>query len=178
MTMFVESPWPAIMLCIVLEIMLGILFMRTGRGLVVVAMAVVLAVTAGMLVLERIVVTDTEQVEDTLHGIAEDLEANDVAAVLASFSPDCPRLAQVRATLDGVTIRSASVGPDLEVRISQLTSPPTATAYFTGRIDGRDNSGTIPYDRFARKFKVKLQRRDGRWLITDYEDAPLGSKSF
>jgi hypothetical protein len=178
MTMFLESPWPASMLCIVLEVILAVIFLRTGRWLVVGAMAVVLAITAAALILERVVVTDTEQVEDTLYGIAEDLEANDVEAVLASFTPDCPKLAQVRSALKRVTIRSASVGGDLELRISQLSSPPSATAFFTGRIDGKDTSGTIPYEHFARKFKVKLELRDGRWLISDYEDAPPGGNNF
>jgi hypothetical protein len=177
MTMFVESPWPATMLCIVLEVILAVVFVRSGRWLAVVAMAVVLAVTVAALVLERTIVTDTEQVEDTLHGIAEDLADNDVEAVLASFTPDCPKRSQVRSALDRVTIRSASVSSDLEVRISQLTSPPSATAFFTGRIEGKDNSGAIPYDRFVRRFKVKLERRDHRWLIADYEDAPPGGKN-
>ncbi|MEX0678183.1 MAG: hypothetical protein WD063_13960 [Pirellulales bacterium] len=174
MTIFVESPWPATMLCIVLEVILSIIFMRTGRGLVVVAMGVVLAITAAMLVLERTIVTDTEEVEDTLDGIAEALEANDAAAVLAAISPACPKLAQARSALDDVTIRSASVGADLEVRISKLTNPPTATAYFTGRIEGKDNRGTIPYEHFVRKFKVKLEKRGDRWLVTDYDQADPG----
>lgn len=178
MSIFVESPWPVTLLCIVVEVILGIVFMRTGRWQALFAMAVVLAVTAGMLVVERIVVTDSEQVEDTLHGVAEALTANDRAAVLASFSPDCPRLSEVRSALEGVTIRSASVGADLEVRISKLTSPPSATAIFTGRIDGTDNRGTIPYEHFIRKFKVKLQLHDGRWLISDFEDAAPGKKRF
>lgn len=178
MSIFVESPWPATLLCIVAEVILGIVFLRTGRPLVLVVMAVVLAVAAGMIVLEQTVVTDTEQVEDTLHGIAEDLEANDVEAVLAAFSPNCPRLAEVRSRLNGVTVESASVGADLEVRISMLTTPPSATAYFTGHIKARDNHGTIPYENFMRKFKVKLERRDDRWLITNVEDAAPGTKSF
>lgn len=178
MTMFVESPWPATMLGIVLEVILAVVFIRSGRALVVALMAVVLALMAGVLVLERAIVTDAEAVEDTLHGIAADLAANDAEAVLASFSPDCPRLTEVRKALARVTIRSASVGADLEVRISELTVPPSATAWFTGRIDGKDTSGTIPYEHFARKFKVKLERRDSRWLITNYEDAPPGSKSL
>jgi hypothetical protein len=176
--MFIESPWPATLLCIVAQVILGIVFLRTGRALVVVAMGVVLAVTAAALVIERTIVTDTELVEDTLHGIAEDLEANDFAAVLASFAPNCPRLAEVRSQLNRVTVQSASVGADLEVRISQLTSPPSATAYFTGRINARERSGTIPYENFIRKFKVKLERQDDRWLITDVEDAAPGGKGL
>lgn len=177
MTIFIESPWPATILGIVLEIILGLVFMRTGRALAVVGMAVVLAATAGMILLEQFIVTNTEQIEDTLHGIAEDLEANDAAAVLAAFTPECPKLPQVRSALNGVTIRAASVGADLEVRISQLTSPPSATAFFTGHIEGSDNRGTVPYEHFIRKFKVKLERRGDRWLITDFEDTAPGRKN-
>ena len=82
----------------------------------------------------------------------------------------------VEQALARVTIRSASVGPDLEVRLSPLTTPPSATAYFTGRIEGKDNRGTIPYEHFARKFKVRLERRDGCWLVTGYEDAEPGKR--
>lgn len=178
MNVFLESPWPAVLLCIVVETILGIVFMRTGRVLVVVAMGLVLAATAGMLILEATVVTDTEQIEDTLHGIAEDLEANDVPAVLAAFAPQCPRLREVRSRLERVTVQSASVGADLEVRISKLTNPPSATAFFTGHIHARENRGTIPYENFIRKFQVKLERRDGNWLITDVEDAAPGGTSL
>lgn len=173
--MFIESPWPAAMMCIVLEVILAIVFMRTGRAVVLVAMALVLAATAGMILLEQTIVTDTEQVEDTLHGIAEDLQANDVDAVLASFSPTCPQLARVRSSLKDVTVQSASVGADLEVRINKLTSPPSATAYFTGRINAKEKRGTtIPNENFFRKFKVRLERRGDRWLIVDVQDAEPG----
>jgi hypothetical protein len=176
MTMFVESPWPTVMLVVVAQVILSLVFLRTGRWWAIVAMAVVLVLAAGMLYLERAIVTDTEQVEDTLHEIAESLEANDAPSVLAQIAPECPRRAEVEQALDRVTIRSASVGPDLQVRLSPLTTPPSATAYFTGRIEGKDNRGTIPYDHFARKFKVRLERRGDRWLVTGYEDAEPGKR--
>jgi hypothetical protein len=169
--MFLESPWPAALLCIVLQIILGLVFIRTGRAIVLVAMAVVLAACAALIVIEQTTVTDTEHVEDTLHGIAEKLEANNVEAVLADFAPQCPRLAEARSVLERVTVESASVGSDLEVRINLLTSPPSATAFFTGRIQARDKRGTIPYEHYVRKFKVKLAREGDRWLVVDYEDA-------
>jgi hypothetical protein len=178
MTMFIESPWPATLVCIALQVILGVVFMRTGRAWVLVLMALVLAATCGAILLEQTIVTDTEQVEDTLHAIAEYLSANDKQSVLACFSPRCPQLGEVRAALDRVTVESASVGADLDVRITQLSSPPTATAFFTGRIHARENRGTVPYDNFIRKFKVKLERRDDRWLITEVEDASPGGKSF
>jgi hypothetical protein len=129
-----------------------------------------------MVMLERVVVTDTEQVEDTLHGIAEDLEANNIPLVLASFSPNCPGIRQAESVLRRVKIETAVVGRDLEVRINKLTSPPTATAYFTGRIQARDTGGSIPYENYIRKFKVRLELRGDRWLVADYEDGDMRKK--
>jgi hypothetical protein len=176
MTMFIESPWPTVMLLVVAQVILSIIFLRTGRWWAVAAMGVALALAVAMLYLERAIVTDTEQVEDTLHGIAELLEANDAAAVLDLLAPECPRRDEVRQALARVTVESASVGGDLEVRLSRLTTPPSATAYFTGRIQAKDNRGTIPYEHFARRFKVRLERRGDRWLVTGYEDAEPGKR--
>ena len=177
MSMFIESPWPATLLCIGSEVCLAMLFMRTGKALVVVMMAVVLAVSAGLILMEQTIVTDTEQVEDTLHGVAESLAANDMARVLAAFAPSCPGHDQVQSILPTVLVSSASVGSDLEVRISKLTNPPQATTYFTGRIEAKSKRGTIPYEKMFRKFKVKLERRGDHWLIVDYTDAQIGSKN-
>ncbi len=143
MTVLVESPWPATIVALVLLIVFGTIFVRTGRPIVLVAMALVVVALAGMVALEQVVVTDREEVEDTLHGIADDLEANDVPAVMASFAPHAPRRSEAQRVLEDVTIRSASIGRDLEVRINKLTSPPTATVFFTGHINvnARESAG-------------------------------------
>ncbi len=178
MTLLVESPWPAVLMCTVLLIICGVVFLRTGRTVVLGVMAGIVVALAAMVVLERTIVTETEEVEDTLHGIAENLAANDKAAVLASFVPGSPYQAQSRSALDRVTVESASVGADLKVVINKLTSPPTATTYFTGRIHASDNRGQIPYENYIRKFKVRLERHGDRWLIVDYEAADLRRKDF
>jgi hypothetical protein len=178
MTVFAESPWPALLLFGAIEIAFGIVFLRTGRAIVVVGMVLALAVAIGLVVYEQSIVTDIEQVEDTLHGIAEDLEANDQAAVLSAFLTTCPALPRVRSALADVTVSSASVGRDLEVRINELTIPPSATAFFTGRINARENRGqSIPYENFIRKFKIKLEQHGDRWLIADVEDADFRSRN-
>lgn len=171
MTWFVESPWPSVALGIVLEIMFAILLFRTGRAALFAPMAVVLALTLAMLAIERAVVTEIEEVEDALDAVAGALEANDVEAVLAAFSPRCPRLGEVRSALARFTVSDARVGGDLEVRLNRLTSPPSATTYFTGRVAGKDKRGAVPYENMIRKFKVTFHRDGGRWLIADYSDA-------
>lgn len=178
MTTLVESPWPATLGAIVLLVIFGAVFLRTGRVLVLVGMGVVVAALAGFIFVERIVVTDTEEVEDTVHGIALDLANNDTAAVLAAFVPTSPLRSRAQSALDDVTIHAAHVGNDLEVRINKLTNPPTATAFFTGRVHAKEKRGqTIPYENFIRKFRVKFERHNRRWLIVDYEDIDPRAKN-
>ncbi len=173
MTWFVESPWPSLMLGVVLEVILAIALVRTARGAIVGLMIVVFALTVGMVIVERVVVTETEEVEDALDHVAAALVANDSQAVLACFSPHCPRLAELRSILSRVTVRVAKIGGDLEVRLNHLTQPPSATCYFTGRVEAKDSRGEIPYEHLVRKFKVTLRKEGGRWLIADYSEAEL-----
>jgi ketosteroid isomerase-like protein len=159
------------MLGISLEVILAIALVRTGRGVIIGAMVVVLALTGGMLILERLVVTENEAVEDALDQVAAALAANDRDAVLASFSPQSPRRAEVQSLLSRVTVSSARIGGDLEVRFNELASPPSATTYFTGIVNAKDTGGAIPYEHMMRKFKVTMRKEDGRWLIFDYAEA-------
>lgn len=171
MALFVESPWPSLMLGVVVEALLAIALVRTGRAAIVAPMLFVLAVTTGLVILERTIVTESEEVEDALDAVASALEANDLPAVLAAFSPDCTRLGEVRSALSRFTVVRAHVGGDLEVRPNRLTLPPSATAYFTGRVEGKDKRGAVPYEHMIRKFKVRLERHGQKWLIADYSDA-------
>jgi hypothetical protein len=176
MTWFVESPWPSLILGIGLEVILAIYLVRSGRAIVIAAMVGVLALTAGLVLLERIVVTESELVEDTLAEVARALAANDSSAVLATFSSNSPRRAEVQSAMSRVTINEARIGNDLEVRLNPLTAPPSASAYFTGHIQARGTRETIPYEHVVRKFKVTLHKESDRYRIFDYEDSdPRGN---
>jgi len=178
MIWFVESPWPSVLLGIGLEAILAIYLVRSGRAIAIAAMVGVLALVAGLVVLERIVVTETEQVEDTLDEVAQALVANDSSAVLALFSNRSPRRAEVRSAMSRVTISEARVGNDLEVRLNQLTVPPSASAYFTGHFQLKGARETIPYEHLLRKFKVTLHKETDRYRIFDFEDTdPRGNEN-
>jgi len=176
MTWFVESPWPSVMLGIGLEAVLAFFLVRSGRAIVIAAMVGVLALTAGLVVLERIIVTETEQVEDTLDEIARALESNNSTGVLAVFSSNSPRRGEVQSAMSRVRVSEAKIGGDLEVRLNQLTNPPSAKAYFTGRVQLKGTRETIPYEHVVRKLKVTFHKEGDRYRIFDYEDAdPRGA---
>ncbi len=168
MTWLLESPWPALTLGVVCELVLVIVLVRSGRVVVIVAMAVVLAITLGMLALERMVVTQTEEIENALHAAESALETNDPPAVLALFTQTSPRRNQVESALKRFHVRNAHVGRDLEIATNALTNPPSARAFFTGRIEGADARGEVPYEQMIQKFTVTLHREGDQWLIHDF----------
>lgn len=170
MNWLLESPWPAVTLGVVAQAVLVIGLIRTRQAKWVFGMIAAAVVTGALVLVERLVVTETEAVQDALDGTARALETNDTQAVLDYFTTNSPRLAEVRSALSHVTVREARVGGDLEVRLNRLTSPPSATTFFTGRISAKDARGAIPYEQMIRKFKVTLHREQGRWRIFDYDD--------
>jgi len=171
MIWFVESPWPSVMLGLAAEVILAILLMQTRRGNIVGAMVAVATLTVGLVVVERLVVTENEQIEDTLDGAARAMAANDAQGLLAMFTDDSPRRNDVQSILSRVTVRTAKIGRDLEIRVNKLTVPFSASAYFTGHIDARENRDKVPYERVTRKLKVTLHKEGEHWRVFDYSDA-------
>src|SRR4051794_28997970 len=91
MSYLVETPWPGLLLAGLIELALGFLLVRSGRAWVIVAMAGVLVAAIALVVIERLVVTDKEEIENSLETVAAALEAHDVPGVLATLATEFPR---------------------------------------------------------------------------------------
>jgi hypothetical protein len=165
---FLESPWPILLIGIALEAVLAVLLLRTGQGRWLGSM-----LGAGLLVLlgllaEHFVVTDRKAIINTLDRGAAAVEANDLGGVLDCLSPSAGQLrAKSREALDRVEFRLVRIH-DLEIAINRLTSPPTAKVTFRAVGNGRDRRGEIPYQGFAETVTVTLRQEHGRWLVADY----------
>lgn len=156
----------------ILELLLLVSLLQTGRGVLLAAMVVVAAVVAGGWAMEWFVITDREAVQSTLEATADALEQNDVAAVLSLVADDAVEVRQrLGALLPAITIEQAKIR-DLDIQVQARTNPKTARVTLRGIIHGRDKSGQMPYDTFMRRFAVRLRQVDNRWVITDYEELP------
>ncbi len=179
MTILLENPWPAILVGIVVEAILAVILVRTGRGAVLVAMGGVLLVVLALVGLEWLVVTERERVEMAVEAGRAGLEANDLDAVLACLAPqasvteDLVRWAMRRVEFERVRITQLDVG-----RINELTSPPSVNVRLNFLAEFRDRQGVIPYRHYSTEIGLTLRRFDDRWLVTDYEwkDEPYGRR--
>ena len=163
-----ESPWPILLGGIVVEAVLAIVLLRTGRGRILWAMLGVGALVLAGLLLERCVVSDREAVEDNLDSITAAAEANDINRLLEFVSPKASKVqSDARAVLSRVEVTKARL-TDLELKINRLTSPPTAKGKFRVIGTARDRLGEFPYPGFAEFLAADLRLEGGRWLVFDY----------
>jgi hypothetical protein len=158
MTTLLENPWPVIVLGILVEAVLGVVLLRTGRGVWLWPMVGVLLLAVAGVGLEWLVVTDAEEVEATL--LAE--SAGESQALL--------RWAINRVDFTDVKITH------LEVDVNYYGSPPRAEARLNAFVRFRDRTGQIPYENRPVAFTIELCRQSDRWLITGHQwhDDPRG----
>ena len=107
MTWLFENPVPAVLIGgFSLAILIGG-WLKTGWRSLIVAMVAVIALTVGLVVLERYVVTDREQVDLTLRDIAALVERNDIdKATALEFAPN-PE--QLKMALKGIKVAAPGI---------------------------------------------------------------------
>jgi hypothetical protein len=169
-----ESPWPVISFGISIEVVLAILLLATRRGVLLGWMLGVAACVGLGVLVEWIVVTDREAIDDALHDCAAAIETNDVDRVLAHVSPRATSLqSEVREIMGRVEVSMMRIF-DLEITVNRQADPRTAKSVFKAVGKGRDRKGEFPIEQ-AYKCKVTVNfRREGKqWFATDYEREDL-----
>jgi hypothetical protein len=168
--LFLESPWPILIFGLAIELFLAIALFRTGRALLLWAIAgVALVVLLGVLV-ERATITDTKRIRQTLEEAAAGLVANNESQVKACIveGPDGnAALGKTKSALALAVFREISIR-NLEVTFNYQTSPPTAETKFTVFARGKARAGDYMDAGEITKpanMEVKLRKHSGRWLV-------------
>lgn len=170
MSVFMESPWPAVTAAIGIEIVLAVVLYVTGRGGILGAMAGVAVLAAVMVGVERWAVTDRELVSDALDGIAAAVASNDAPKVLTFISPQAVQIRQeIPGRMNTVVIRAAKVN-DLKIDLQPPAAPTKATARFIGRIEGQLKRNSLPHEVFIERFEVYFEKQQERWLVIGYKE--------
>lgn len=175
MMWIVENPLPILLLGIAAEAVLVVVLFQSGRGAILLAMAAVAVATAALLLVEWLVVTDTERIETVLYRAAAALRDNDVDGVLeclapAAVSPAAVSLRlSVAARLANLKVVEARITSRPNIRINRLTNPPAATGTFFGRVRVEGGFGGVVAGPFIGRITVELEKRDDQWAVTGYQ---------
>jgi hypothetical protein len=168
-----DGPVPILCTGITLEIILGLILLRSGRGAVFVAMCAVALLTLAGIGVERLIVTDVKRVKASLEDIRAAIEANDVRRALDYVAPEAVKL---RPWAEDVTarVRFTEVKiKDLKVTVDHVARPPRAEARFFG-IASFD-SAEVPYHNYGAEFTLEFRPSDRGWLLARIlEEKPLG----
>lgn len=169
MAMFVESPWPILVIGIAVEAVLAMMLLRTGQGRLLVAMIVAALLLLLGLVVERFVVTDREAIANTLDTAAAAVEKNNLDGLLKCISSKkTEKTVKDAHYVMGLCEFEKARICELEITINRLTSPPTAKAKFRaiGQVNARN--AEISHMGFARWVNATMCKEGDCWLIGDY----------
>lgn len=172
-----ENPIPLYAVSAVLVTLCALIFFNRRDLPSMVAMITVVLLAFSMIMLERMVVTDREQVERSVRDIMLAIEANDVPGVLELVDPTADQVrSDVETMLPMVNVRDTGV-TSLEVELTSSSEPPTATARFRGKVDLQKNEWRYVY--FDR---VDLQwiKKGDQWFMQGYQpyhqDKPIDAR--
>ena len=170
MTMLLESAWPAIFGGIIVELLLAIAYFSLPKRGLVIAMGVVAAAIVALVVLERLVVTEQEEVENALLTLAATLETNDVSAVQDLIAPEATRVrSAAERHMPRYQINEVHVNRDLEVTLDRAANPSKAIAKFTCRVNANDRKGELPYTNALLEFSIHFRQVGDEWLVDEYD---------
>jgi hypothetical protein len=168
MTLFLEHPWPAILIGGLAALMIGSGWLRTGQAWLLYLLLLILALTVGAIVLERLVVTDREQVDATLHVIARLVEKNDIEAALEYAHSPAVR-AQAAGELPQYHFQQITIARNLQIQVFPKHLPPKATAEFNVLVVFGTRDGSWSNQRLVRYVEVTLlKEEDGQWRVSAY----------
>lgn len=170
MTWLLESPWPSIMGGIVAELLLAIAFFQFGKRSILISMGAVAALVIALVLLERTVTTQSEEVEQALATLAATLATNDVPAVLDLVGPEAKLVrSAAERHMPRYKINSVNISRDLKITVDPKADPPTAVAKFTCRVNANDRKGQLPYENAYLQFAINFRKDGDRWLVAGYD---------
>ena len=166
MSWLVESPALVFTLGGIASAVFVIAFFQSGRVVWLGWLAVVLLVVAALWGLERLMVTDREQIENTFYAAADGLEAGDAESVLSHVAASATSLRnEIASRMRGNHFDDVRI-TDLKIEFADR-EPTAAHARAAGHLSIR-SAGGLQLHPFGR-VRFALIKEDDRWLFTGYE---------
>lgn len=145
----------------------GMVFLARRTGKAAAALATAIVITLLLLTVERLVVTDREQIEAALQQTLDAIEANDLEALLAHIDSQAAIVrTDAEAALPLIRVKAAGAS-QIVTTVNENTQPATAETKFRGMINGTSTKGGAPVGYFD-DVDVTWTKRGDRWLIDGY----------
>jgi hypothetical protein len=169
MTWLAENALPIWVCGAIALTMAFIVFQQTRTNTALLGMVAVIAVTAILLLIERLWETPREAVERTLYELAAAVEANDVPTTLSylATSADADIRSDVETLMPLVEIDRANILGTPQIEMASGDDPTTATARIRGIIVARIKRSGMKGGQ-EDELTLSLVRSGEHWLIESY----------
>ncbi|HCK41669.1 MAG: hypothetical protein CMJ72_11505 [Planctomycetaceae bacterium] len=162
-----ENPLPIYALGIVLGTFCGLAFLARRNLPALLSFVGIVLFTLLMIVVERVVVTEGEEVESTTIDLMGSLEKNDLPGVLAHIAPAATRVrSEAEVLMPLVQIKDTGAG-SIQVEVDTSLQPFQAQSEFQAKVDGIHTRSGVRLFYFDR-VQVTWTKQADRWLLTDY----------
>jgi hypothetical protein len=168
-TWFTENPTPVLFACGAVAMVLLLRFFKTGHVRSLLPILGVAAFAGAAVLVDYLVVTDREQVQNVIYGAAADAERNDLDAVMKFISPGASTVREDLKRWVGKTKLSLVKIAQLDVHVDIEANPPTATARFWVRAEGEAHNETAIYHNYVGRLIVDFRREGEKWLVVRYQ---------
>lgn len=165
-----ESSLPLLLLGLLIMAACALGWLKTGRQRLLLGVLAGLLVALGGVLLERLVVTDREQIERVIYAVAAEIRAGRTEGAIEHLDPQAEEQRQrARSELRLYKVSEISIKRPLEITVTPPENPTRARAEFNVVVTGGDVTGTITDQRVPRYLIVHFVKREGRWYAADYE---------
>ncbi len=168
MEYFAENTAPVWALGAVLLTMAVIAYVHTRSLNALLAVAGVILLTGVGLLVERLVVTQREAVQQSMQELLAAIEADDLPGVLAMIAPsESTMRSDAELLMPQFDINKARATDEIEVTIDRDKSPPTAAATFRFFADVLHRKSGMKGGYFDNVTIFFVEEGD-RWVVTGY----------
>jgi hypothetical protein len=174
--LFAEDVWPLIWVIALVELLLVIAMVGTGRGRLLIWIAALPVLAVALLGVEWLWVTDRERVDGIIDQIAEAVRHEDAESLVQHLAPRCRYGGMNR---DGIQRTAASLFQTLEIDSLKLSSRKTqmfrlrkeATAEFLAVIRGKQSN--VDFSPYPTRWVLTFnQDTNGRWQVAEIQQLP------
>lgn len=176
MTWLFESPATIAVWSVILGIAAGVAWSFTGKKIFIVAIGLVIAGAAGLLIAEKMIITDREAIELKLREIADDLAHNRHARIIGHIATSNLAI-QATATqeLPNYTFTEVRITKIHSIEVDTAPKNRTAKVDFNIVATGtfRQGADSISDTSVPRMIKLDMIKEDdGEWRVDNYSHAP------
>lgn len=169
MTYLFESSLSIVLVGTLVALLAFAAWLQTRRKAILVVGILVAALTIIAVIVERTVVTDSEEVKATIHEIARSMQTNEVDVIVRFISDQQPKLRQqAKSTLQRVSVQKVTIKPNLRVAIDDGGRTAQATFNAVARVN--DKSGSWKNQLVPRFMIVDFAKQGDDWKVIAYEE--------